>query len=98
VDGIVRGMHYIPNTQTILVCSENGDFGRIELQSDSSKEETKVKNLFRVESNVNRMRFFMEDNKCAAGGKENELSVWDINTSKNIWKARNVFIRINSAS
>ena len=33
----------------------------------------------------------IQDDVVAVGGKDHDLNVWDINSGKQIWKAKNVF-------
>ncbi|KAL1457615.1 hypothetical protein WDU94_007824 [Cyamophila willieti] len=45
---------------------------------------------FNVGANLERMKHNQESNVMATGGKENDLKLWDLNTTQNIFSAKNV--------
>uniref|UniRef100_A0A8D9B2H6 WD repeat-containing protein 74 n=1 Tax=Cacopsylla melanoneura TaxID=428564 RepID=A0A8D9B2H6_9HEMI len=45
---------------------------------------------FNVGANLERMKHNKESNVMATGGKENDLKLWDLNTTQNIFSAKNV--------
>lgn len=50
---------------------------------------------FTVGAQLERMKHNKETNVIATGGKENDLKLWDLHTTKNIFSAKNVSIQVD---
>lgn len=92
----MRGLDILDSSTSskvkLLSCLDNGQVDVVTFANNPSSTKAATEtNILQLGKHVSRMRLApSESSAFGLGGKDHDLSVWDLSTKQPIWRAKNV--------